>query len=432
MVASLFATLAHTKSVPLTGGFLEAHSPAVAEEKFLRRLCYSFIELSRSVFRVLFSLSLTAVMAFAQVDTGTPANTTSENDGRVTINLSNLNIHVDIPLRSSNARNLFAKVTMSTDSSIQKLGTTLSHSNVLSVSNNLTTTQLSPDPYGPDGPPCGYTFAYVVLGVKDSFNTLHKFPSSIIVAAGLTCGIPFTGSGTTSDGQYYSSFHVTSNWILVTDSLLDSAGNSYAPPNLTDPNGNTATVNTDSSGHNYVDASGQTFLSAPFNSNTFTYAGPGGVTEPIAVTYTSYTFGTAFSCSGLSNAAAISGNAVTQLSLPDNSFYAFTYEVAPGNANYYTGRLASVQLPTGGTISYNYSGGTGGINCADGSTAGFTKVTPDGTWTYTHSISGNYGTTQVTAPHGSYTIYNFPGPYEVQRQVFSSSGTLIAKNDHLL
>ncbi len=132
MVASLFATLAHTKSVPLTGGFLEAHSPAVAEEKFLRRLCYSFIELSRSVFRVLFSLSLTAVMAFAQVDTGTPANTTSENDGRVTINLSNLNIHVDIPLRSSNARNLFAKVTMSTDSSIQKLGTTLSHSNVLS------------------------------------------------------------------------------------------------------------------------------------------------------------------------------------------------------------------------------------------------------------------------------------------------------------
>jgi len=303
---------------------------------------------------------------------------------------------------------------------------------VISVSNNLTTTQLSPDPYGPDGPPCGYTFAYVVLGVKDSFNTLHKFPSSIIVAAGLTCGIPFTGSGTTSDGQYYSSFHVTSNWILVTDSLLDSAGNSYAPPNLTDPNGNTATVNTDSSGRNYVDASGQPFLSAPFNGNTFTYAGPGGVTEPIAVTYTSYTFGTAFSCSGLSNAAAISGNAVTQLSLPDNSFYAFTYEVAPGNANYYTGRLASVQLPTGGTISYNYSGGTGGINCADGSTAGFTKVTPDGTWTYTHSISGNYGTTQVTAPHGSYTIYNFPGPYEVQRQVFSSSGTLIAKNDHLL
>ena len=78
-----------------------------------------------------------------------------------------------------------------------------------------------------------------------------------------------------------------------------------------------------------------------------------------------------------------------------------------------------------GQFAYNYSGGTGGINCADGSTAGFTKVTPDGTWTYTHSVSGNYGTTQVTAPDGSYTIYNFSGPYVVQRQVFSSSGTLI-------
>ena len=95
----------------------------------------------------------------------------------------------------------------------------------------------------------------------------------------------------------------------------------------------------------------------------------------------------------------------------------------------YTGRIKSVTLPTGATITYNYSGGTNGngVWCDDGSAATITKTTPDGTWTFTHCEYGlattnapttcnttapsgwstnHLATTTVTAPSGDYKIYS--------------------------
>ena len=115
--------------------------------------------------------------------------------------------------------------------------------------------------------------------------------------------------------------------------------------------------------------------------------------------------------------------------MPDGSFYQFEYEATPGFTGDITGRLASITLPTGGTISYAYAGGsTGHINCADGSTSGFTRTTPDGTWTYTHVPgSGNLSNNTVTDPQDNETEYVFSGLYEISRQTFqgSTSGTLL-------
>jgi RHS repeat-associated protein len=84
-------------------------------------------------------------------------------------------------------------------------------------------------------------------------------------------------------------------------------------------------------------------------------------------------------------------------------------------------------LPTGGTITYTYSGGNNGINCIDGSTATLTRATPDGTWTYAQvKGSGAASTTTVTDPQGNVTTIQFQGIYETQRVVRQGSGTVLS------
>ncbi|HXJ43487.1 MAG TPA: hypothetical protein VNH18_29665, partial [Bryobacteraceae bacterium] len=130
---------------------------------------------------------------------------------------------------------------------------------------------------------------------------------------------------------------------------------------------------------------------------------------------------TNFGCSGISEYVATSSSLVDRVTLPDNSYYQFNYEGTPGYSGDVTGRLASVTLPTGGTISYTYSAGNNGITCADGSAATLTRTTPDtaggNPWTYAHSESGTAWTTLITDPQGNQTNLNFQGIYETQRQV---------------
>ena len=120
------------------------------------------------------------------------------------------------------------------------------------------------------------------------------------------------------------------------------------------------------------------------------------------------------------------------ITLPDGTFYQFTYETTPGDTHSphnVTGRVASITLPTGGTVSYNYTGTNNGIECADGSTSGLTRTTPDGTWTYTRTLgTGAASTTTVEDPKGNYTVIQFQGIYETQRQTYQ--GTIAAA--HLL
>src|SRR5208337_1979346 len=142
----------------------------------------------------------------------------------------------------------------------------------------------------------------------------------------------------------------------------------------------------------------------------------------VTMNYTPYTVQTNFGCSGITEYGATSQNLVSSISLPDTTSYTITYEVTPGdshNPHYVTGRVASLQLPTGGTISYAYSGGSNGITCADGSTATLARTTPDGTWTYAQTQNGAASTTTLTDPQSNVTTYNFQGIYETERQVGS-------------
>src|SRR5439155_26733514 len=100
---------------------------------------------------------------------------------------------------------------------------------------------------------------------------------------------------------------------------------------------------------------------------TFTFTAPSGASPHYSVNYTQFTVATNFGCS-IAEYGPTSNNLVTEIDLPDfaanpSSKYIFTYETTPQdthNPHYVTGRIASVTLPTGGTITYTYTGGSSG------------------------------------------------------------------------
>lgn len=114
------------------------------------------------------------------------------------------------------------------------------------------------------------------------------------------------------------------------------------------------------------------------------------------------------------------------------------YEPTPGLSSstdsygykYTTGRLAFITFPSGGKITYTYPAANDGVNCVDGTTTGFTKVTPDSSsgWTYTRAWNpAGYWTTTVNDPLGNMVSYNFDstGTYELQHTVTDKTNGLL-------
>ena len=122
-----------------------------------------------------------------------------------------------------------------------------------------------------------------------------------------------------------------------------------------------------------------------------TYTPPSGPNVSVTVNYTAYNVETAFNCSGINQDTAMGMPLVSSIVMPDNSQDVFTYEATLGISGYVTGRIQSIQTPTGGTITYSYSGGSGdashnAIYCADGSVPTLTRtLKPGGPWTYARS-----------------------------------------------
>jgi RHS repeat-associated protein len=172
-----------------------------------------------------------------------------------------------------------------------------------------------------------------------------------------------------------------------------------------------------------------TVSGSPPNPVYFSYYNSGGSEVTLTVKYTSETIRTNFGCSGITDYGPTAQNLVSEIDLPDSTKYTFTYEeTTPGSTQYYTGRLAQVTLPTGGTITYVYNGPNNGITCADGSAATLSRtLNPGGAWSYTHTESGSTWTTDITAPadpqgNQAYTTISFQGIYETQRKVYSANG----------
>ena len=210
---------------------------------------------------------------------------------------------------------------------------------------------------------------------------------------------------------------------------------------ITDRNGNR--MNTD--GIHFYDtlsasAAAVTVTGASPSPTTFTYTNPAGGSSSLTMNYSLYTIETNFGCSGITDygrSQQQQGYLVSSITLPgSNGSYAITYEatVNPIHAGAKTGRIASITLPTGGSITYQYTGTNNGINCADGSTAGLTRtVSPGGVWTYTRSqVSGSHWKTTLKTPDNNDTVIHFQKVYETERiayQGLESGGNILATVD---
>jgi hypothetical protein len=295
-----------------------------------------------------------------------------------------------------------------------------------------------------------FSFTYLGFVYHDPFGTPHPFTGTAVDNS--DCPPP---GNTVSNLQtrasdhsgYYVDFNLVNGYQRVTSAdgrVVNVPSLPNSPGIVTDRNGNQLSANsngtfTDTLGNTVLTISGTGTQASPMY---YGYTGTNGfITCPVAgtvcvkVNYTNYTVHTSFGVSGVSEYPSTSVPLVSSIVLPDNSSYAFTYEKTPGtctplagtfSANCVTGRIGKAILPTGGSITYVYSGGSNGI-FSDGSTAGLTRtISPGGQWTYTRSGTGTQWTTTITDPAANHQVVNFSGLYETQRQVYQ--GAIISTN----
>lgn len=104
-----------------------------------------------------------------------------------------------------------------------------------------------------------------------------------------------------------------------------------------------------------------------------------------------------------------------------------TYEQTPGkSASYTTGRITGLTLPTGGTVSFTYTG----FQCTYLEPTTFKRITSDGTWTYTWTPTTTGNTTTVVDPAGNATVYTFQqtlsGPFLTSKVVNQGASTVLS------
>ena len=376
------------------------------------------------------ALIFSVAVAHSQVATGTYAYGTFDNKGFDTINVGSLNVHFSIPVINKSGRGIPFYYNLSYDSSVwyptgvsgaqtwtpvQNFGWTgdteiavgyVSYVQNVSTRGACTTVRNS-------------QFVY-----HDTFGTSHSFngaATEVIPSGNGTCSSEsYPGSGLTAVANDNSGYTINVTGIS-TVSLTSASGKQISPPiqegtgsaTYTDTNGNQISVN---STGKFTDTTGNVVLTVTGNApsaHTFTYTDTSGNSQSVSMNYTTYTVQTKFGCS-IGEYGPTSTSLVSSISLPGGSgTYQFTYEPTPGVPGSVTGRIASVTLPTGGVITYTYSGGSNGIVCSDGSTAALSRAitasngSAASTWSYARTTSGATSTTAVVDGLTNQSTYDF-------------------------
>lgn len=389
-----------------------------------------------------------ASVAIGQTATGIPAFS-STTGGIDNINLGNLNANISIPVINKAGlipfhyalaydSSVWYPVTVNGNKIWQYVGNFGWHSDTDVVTGYLTYVRGQTKCW--DDPPYWYYgVTYGSYAYHDAWGAVHRFDEHFSTCAddpGPTPSLASDGSGYTLDTNGPGGSIRTKGGELIVPPAQGPTGSATAA----DANGNQITV----TGSTFTDTLGLTALTiggsgTAGSPKTFTYTPPNGTPVAVTLNYTTKSVKTYFQCNTSPNIVADVGpmsiDLVTSVGLPDGTSYGITYEQTPGpgNSGYVTGRIASITLPTGGVISYTYTGSNNGINCADGSALGLSRTTPDsGTpWQYSRTNVG--GTTQwtttVTDPAGNRTVLNFqqsaPNFYETKRQIYQGTSTLL-------
>jgi RHS repeat-associated protein len=405
---------------------------------------------------VLLASLLGTSYSVGQVATGKPPFGSFGGGPFDTVNLANLNAHFEIPILSKAGRGMPFTYTLSYDSAVW-YPTGTAGSQVWTPASNwgwkgqtevamgyLTFSTFTTTCFDPDfGQQTSWHWSW--HGYHDQFGANHTFPLAITSDGICAGGDPTSISKLAKDGSGYTLNATDGSASITTPSgsvILPPLNTTSGAASITDANGNIISVNgsgvfTDTLGTTALTVSGAGTAASPI---TFAYTSPTNASVSYQLKYANKTIRTFFQCTGTTPVADYGPIAnvplVTEIDLPDynattnpTSKYTFTYEASgdPNNPGSVTGRLASVTLPTGGTITYTYTGGTNGINCSDGTAAVLTRtLNPGATWSYTKAVvSGSQTTTTVIDPDSDKTVLNFQGIYETERDEYQGATTLL-------
>jgi RHS repeat-associated protein len=366
---------------------------------------------------------------------------TFNSPGIDTINVGNLNVHLTVPILHRAGRGMPFDYDLSYDSMIWSPVTTNGirswvptinwgwTSNKLAILGNVSTSTTETITVLK---PCTKTGCVTQVldtttyAYSDPKGISHSFSGSTYVRSYL--GLDTYGPTLTSvanDGSGYT-LYAPANQVGIT--VTTPLGTIINDQKNEDTNGNEIMAN----------SSGQYFDTTSSTTPVLTQAGSGTPASPVTYTYntltgsaaytvnyTQYTVATKFGISGISEYGSTSNALVSSIALPDGSEYLFTYEETPGSCtplagtysdNCVTGRIASVTQPTGGRITYTYSGGTNGTGIfSDGTTAGLTRTlnsdsgSAASTFTYLRTSPNGSGTshTEVVDGLGNHKAYDF-------------------------
>ena len=437
-----------------------------------------FKVLRRTVYALM--LFFVASSAMCQVATGTYPYGTFDTLGFDTVNVGNLNVNFNIQVLNRAGRGLPFYYLLGYNSSVW-VPTTVSGVTSWTPAQNFgwrgeTEVVTGYMTFGSDtstistgsehSENCTITTHFDFV-YHDPFGVAHPFPSvgtQQDSGGSSSCGTSETTStGVANDGSGYT-LNVTN---FTTSTVSSRQGKSVAVPNInngsatvTDANGNQISVN--GSG-GFIDTTGNTVLTVagtgtPTSPQTFSYKDATGTSREVTMNYTAYTVQTHFGVSGITEYGPVNTALVSSIDFPDGSSYSFTYEATPAagectpisgtsTASCVTGRISSVTLPAGGTITYAYTGGSNGIE-SDGSTAGLTRTLTSSassaasTWAYTRTSGTGTSTTAVVDGLGNHKVYTFveasnqptgttAAYYETSRNVYQGATTttaVIARN----
>ena len=399
------------------------------------------------------ALLLVCVTGVAQVSTGRPP-LGSYSSGPDVINLGNLNMHFEIPIFAKPGRGTPFTYTLSVDNSVwyptgasgsqtwQPVGgwgwrdVTEAITGYVSFSKSITSILCGAKPnlmHGTDEVTSNWVY-------HDRLGGLHPFVGSTEIVTG-QCGTSTTSfTNLAADGSGYTLNVVGTQTTLITREGFQAkppVGSSHGAATTTDLNGNQITASNTNVVTDTLGMTALTITGGSPNPLVYSYTDSSNTARSVTVNYTTFTVQTNFGCSGISEYPPTSVPLVSSVAYPDGSSYSFTYEPTPAFPGSVTGRIQAITLRTGGTITYTYTGGSNGIVCADGSTAGLTRATSDGTVTYARSGSGSAWTTTTTdamAP-GNQTVINFQTAgtpanfYETHRTLNQGTSTLLLQTD---
>ena len=226
----------------------------------------------------------------------------------------------------------------------------------------------------------GYTRDSNCIGTEVT-ESLDEYPED---------GTPYRLKATSSNGMAILPSGATIADTVYTDSNGNfSSGPAYSGGTVSDTSGSAVTLTggrynpTSFSGGNEEDGTGVSRDPLIIN-----YKDSVGNIQPISVAYRMYQVDLNLLANiqlSPSEDFTVPRGLVDSIVFPDGRKYLFTYQASSRHSGAVTGRLESMTVPTGATITYIYPADASSIG--DGAFSSLTRMDPDGTTVYQRSIS---------------------------------------------